>query len=200
MYRISSICRQGRLKISSSDQITSSDAIIVDHKRILQLIEEATYATTGGSTGERLQAAFAWVDLATRWSRPSSLEAYSKSLELLEILIATGRSLESRHLRLTSKAIRKSQTLAVDSAACAISLGYIEMAVEMLEQGRSLLLNQAGRYRTPVDGLEDTLAEEFRAISARMEGWAMNNRPVDVDQGPNWADVVAGYVTRISAI
>ena len=72
------------------------------------------------------------------------------------------------------------------------------MALEMLEQGRSLLFNQAGRYRTPIDGLEDTLTEEFRAISARMEVKAMGTRLGNVDPGPNRTtkDVVAVYVKR----
>ena len=169
---------------------------------MFQFIEEATYATTGGPPGSRLRAAFTWVDLATQWSDPSSLEAYRTSLELLEVVVATGSSLESRHLRLTSNALRNSRSLAVDSAACAIGLGHIEMALEMLEQGRSLLLNQAGRYRTVIDGLEITLAEEFRGISARMEVWAMNTRQRDVNAGLNWAmeDVVAVYVKQFSAI
>ena len=170
--------------------------------RILQLIEESTYATTGGPPRDRLQAAFAWVKLATRWSHPSSIEAYRKSLELLEVFLATGSTLESRHLRLTSNEFEETQTLAVDAAACAISLDHVEMALEMLEQGRSLLLNHAGKYRTPIDGLEDTLAGDFRAISAKMEVWAMNTRLGDVDAGLNrtMEDVVAVYVKRFSAI
>jgi hypothetical protein len=196
MYYLSSTGHRGHLNISSSNQITSSDAIIVGRNRILQLIEEATEATTGGPPGDRLRAAFAWVDFATQWSDPSSLEAYRKSLELLEVVIATGSSLEYRHLRLTSKQLRGSRTLAVDSAAYAIGLGHIEMALEMLEQGRSLLLNQAGRYRIPVEGLEDTLAEKFRAISTKMEISAMSTRLENVNPKPSWRaeDAIAEYV------
>ncbi len=154
---------------------------MVGRSRIIQMIEEATYATIGGPPGDALRAAFAWIDLATQWSDPSALKAYRKSLELLERLIATGSSLESRHLRLTSNEFKRTQTLAVDAAACAIGLDHAEMALEMLEQGRSLLLNQAGRYRTPVDGLEDMLADEFRAISTKMEIKAMNTRLENVN-------------------
>ena len=191
------IGHQRSLNISSSDETTSSDSTIVGRDRILQLLEEATHATTGGSPGDRLSAAFNWVNLATRWSHPSSLDAYRKSLELLEVVIATGSSLETRHLRLTSNRFKETQNLAVDAAACAIGLDQVEMALEMLEQGRSLLFNQAGRYRTPIDGLEDTLTEEFRAISARMEVKAMDTLG-DVDPGPDrtMEDVVAVYVKR----
>lgn len=104
--------------------------------------------------------------------------------------------MESRHLHLTSNEFQETQTLAVDAAACAINLDHVEMALEMLEQGRSLLLNQAGRYRTVVDGLEDSLADEFRAISTKMEMSAMNTGLDDVNPKPNrrTEDAIAKYV------
>ena len=110
----------------------------------------------------------------------------------MEGAIATGSSLESRHLRLTSNEFKPTQTLVVDAAACAIGLDHVKMALEMLEQGRSLLLNQAGRYRTPVEGLEATLAEEFQAISTQMEISAMNTRLENVNRRTE--DAVAEYV------
>ena len=70
----------------------------------------------------------------------------------------------------------------MDSAACAIREDRIAMALELLEQGRSLLLTQAGRYRTPVDDLEETLAGEFRAISAKMDASVMTTWLENVDQ------------------
>ena len=84
----------------------------------------------------------------------------------------------------------------MDAAACAIREGRIEMALELLEQGRSLLLTQAGRYRTPVDDLEDTLADEFRAISAKMEASVMTTTRHNVDRSGNQTrqDGVAVYV------
>ena len=123
---------------------------------------------------DRLLAALTWVELSVLWSHPSSLDAYRKSLELLQVLISTGSSLESLHYRLTSNVqLKGTRHLAVDAAACAVREGHIEMALELLEQGRSLLLTRAGRYRTPVNDLDDTLAGEFRAISAKMEASAM---------------------------
>jgi hypothetical protein len=141
-----------------------------------------------------------WVDLSIQWSHISSLNAYRKSLELLQIVISTGSSLESVHYRLTSTAtLEGTQHLAVDAAACAIREGCIEMALELLEQGRSLLLTQAGRYRTPVDDLDDTLADEFRAISAKMEASTMKSRLENVDSSSSTAaqDEVAMYVQRL---
>ena len=170
-----------------------SDVIIDYRNRIFLSIEEATQNTTGGPLSDRLKAALTWVDLASKWAHPSSLEAYRRSLELLQLVLAAGNSLESRHLRLTSVALEGTQNLAVDGAASAIGLGRVEMALELLEQGRSLLLTQAGRYRTAVDNIEDTLAHEFRAISAKMENSAMNTKLEDINRAFDWAteDVVA---------
>lgn len=130
---------------------------------------------------------------ATAWSHPSSLAAYCKSLELLDVLLATGRSLESRHLRLASSALKRTQSLAVNGAAHAIGLGCVELAIEMLEQGRSVLLTQAGKYRTQVDGLEDSLANAFRAVSVKMEASAMNTglRATDATSHQTSEDAVA---------
>ncbi len=145
-------------------------------------------------------AAFSWVDRSIEWAHPSSLDAYRKSLELLQVVISAGRSLESLHHRLTSTVTLKwTEHLAVDAAACAIREGRIEMALELLEQGRNLLLTQVGRYRTPVDDLEDTLADEFRTISGKMEASAMTTRLQDIDpiSNPTTQDRVAVYVQRL---
>ena len=171
-----------------------SNAAIGHQEQTLQLLEEATSAASGGSLENCLLAASYWVDLSTQWSHPSELDAYRKSLELMQILISTGSSLQSVHYRLTStRKLKGTQHLAVDAAACAIRQGRIEMALELLEQGRSLLLTQAGRYRTPVDDLDDTLANEFRVISAKMEASAMATRLEDVDRfsNPTTQDKVA---------
>ena len=155
-------------------------------QQTFQLLEEATSAVSGGSLENRLLAALSWVNLSAQWSHPSELDAYRKSLELLQVFISTGRSLESVHHRLTSNVrLKATRHLAVDAAACAIREGRIEMALELLEQGRSLLLTQAGRYRTPVDDLDDTLADEFREISAKMEASAMTTGLENVDRSSN---------------
>jgi hypothetical protein len=148
--------------------------VAIGHQeQTFQLLEEATSAASGGPLEHRLMAALSWVNLSLEWSHPSSLDAYRRSLDLLQVLISTGSSLESLHYRLTSAVrLKETRDLAVDAAACAIRQGRIEMALELLEQGRSLLLTQAGRYRTPVDNLEAVnpdLADEFRRISVLME-------------------------------
>ena len=190
----------GHLYLLFSDQPVLSNVATGHQEQAFQLIEEATSTTSGGPLEHRLLAALAWVGISIQWSHPSELDAFRKSLDLLQVLISTGSPLESIHYRLTSTAALKgTRHLAVDAAACAIREGRIEMALELLEQGRSLLLTQAGRYRTPVDDLDDTLANEFRAISSKMEASAMTTRLENVDRSSNLTtqDRVAVYVRRL---
>ncbi len=147
-----------------------------NHVEIIEILREATLATTGGSPETRLRASLIWVDVAIGWSDPSALEAYRVALELLETVLASGRSMESRHQRITSARTRKTDNLAVDGAALALDSGEIEMAVELLEQGRSILLTQAGKYRTRVDDLRainPSLADEFVSTSEMMKNSVM---------------------------
>ena len=146
---------------------------------IIDLLVQATLQTSGGPPSHRLQAALLWVSVASRWAEPSALDAYHTSLQLLEIALVGMRSLEARHLRLTSAKIKGSRMLARNAAACAIARGKVELALEMLEQGRGILLMQAGRYRTPTQYLEAVhphLALEFQAISRQMEASVMESQ------------------------
>ena len=167
-------------------------------KQTFQVLEEATSAASGGPLEDRLLAALFWVDLSIQWSHPSSLDAYRKSLELLQVLVFTGSSLESLHYRLSSAVrLKGTRYLAVDAAACAIREGRVEIALELLEQGRSLLLTQTGRYRTPVDDLEavdPNLADEFRRNSVLIErSILMGGQPSNSMNPPVIDDPVARY-------
>ncbi len=133
-------------------------------------------STSGGNGRECLEAASKWARLADLWLDASAIDAYRTSLELMSSLVASGSSLEARHARLNSGQAPSTHTLAVEAASCAISLEEIKTAVELLEQGRSVLLTQAGRYRTRVDELEainPSLAQNFKNASRRMEGSIM---------------------------
>ena len=146
---------------------------------IIDLLVQATLQTSGGPPSHRLRAALLWVSVASRWAEPSALDAYHTSLQLLEIVLANMRSLEARHLRLTSAEIKGSRKLATNAAAYAIARGKVELALEMLEQGRGILLTQARTYRTPIQDLEVVhphLAFEFQAISGQMEASVMESQ------------------------
>ena len=113
-----------------SDQPVLSNAAAGHQEQAFQLLEEATSAASGGPLEHRLLAAQSWVVLSIEWSHASSLDAYRKSLELLQVVISTGSSLGPLYHRLTSAVrLKGTQDLAVDAAACAIRAGRIEMAL-----------------------------------------------------------------------
>ena len=171
------------LNVETSSMNSEIDAAVITNTAqttIIELLGQATLQKTGGPPSDRLRAALSWVSVASRWADPSALDAYHTSLQLLQIVLAGMRSLEARHLRLTSAEIIGSQMLARNAAGCAIARGNVELALEMLEQGRGMLLMQAGRYRTSIQDLEEDhpqLASEFQAISSQMEASIMESRP-----------------------
>ncbi|MFD0683764.1 CHAT domain-containing protein [Actinomadura fibrosa] len=70
--------------------------------------------------------------------------------------------------------------LATDAAACALAAGRPKSAVELLEQGRGLLLTKALDLRGDIDGLRERapdLARRFTAVRDRMDA---TDRPGDV--------------------
>jgi hypothetical protein len=182
------------------ESITSPPTLRQSHVEILGLLKDAT-SSTRGPPSSRLQASLSWVAAAGKWSDPSEIEAYRICLGLIETIVAGDSSLQLRHTRLASRELASSQNIAVDAAACAISTDRPELAVELLEQGRAVLLTQAGHYRTRVDELEaidPNLAGEFRKTSREMEAFVLLARPqLDHDcKGPSSirdGDVVARY-------
>ncbi|EKM48835.1 uncharacterized protein PHACADRAFT_202335 [Phanerochaete carnosa HHB-10118-sp] len=126
------------------------------------LVESALYRP------KQLGCAILWARLAHENSHPSALHAYRRNLELLRQDLANAPTLEMQH-----ELVRNQQSLPLDAAAYAISQGNLELAVEMLEQGRALLWSQVRRLRTPLDQLSvdeslrplrDTFLEKSRAL------------------------------------
>jgi hypothetical protein len=65
--------------------------------------------------------------------------------------------------------------LAMDAASCALRSGDVRLAVELLEQGRTVIWTQMTRLRTPLDSLqtrcdhEVTLIKRFRDLSSLLD-------------------------------
>ncbi|KAG8927516.1 hypothetical protein FRC02_008088 [Tulasnella sp. 418] len=129
-----------------------------------QLYEKAvSHSTANAHT--RYDIARKWVSNSRGESR---LLAYRKCLELGDRYILVRSSVRSR-LKLLSSL---SHSGATDAAACAIGLGEVSTAVELLEQGRTLLWSQLGRYRTSLDALQEVdkdLAVKFESLSRKIE-------------------------------
>jgi len=143
-----------------------------DSTDLKQSIFAAFQAATqsSGPPSVRFNAAITWSKRAHLFhsaSIPSVLEAYSTAFELLPQVCWLGLSIAARHHELI-----QARTLACDAAATAISANNLWMAIEWLEQGRSVLWGQILHLRTPLDDLNASnpgLAAKLTSIAGDLE-------------------------------
>lgn len=98
----------------------------------------------------RLRASLRWVHHANEHTHDTELEAYATSTQLLDAYISATASISSRHNAMKDFP----RTLTVDAASCALRSGDACRAVELLEQGRTLIWTHMARLRTPLDSLK----------------------------------------------
>ncbi|KAG1857354.1 hypothetical protein DFJ58DRAFT_840648 [Suillus subalutaceus] len=85
--------------------------------------------------------------------------------------VVSGASVSSRHNAMKNFP----NTLAVDAASCALRSGDVCHAVELLEQGRTVIWTQMTRLRTPLDSLQTrgdhavALMKRFRDLSSLLD-------------------------------
>ncbi|KAG8858977.1 hypothetical protein FRB96_004797 [Tulasnella sp. 330] len=165
----------------------------VDFKESISYFEAAA-ALSVSSLSDRLEASKAWISLARKYDTSSLTEAYSNSLYLLNRSVLLASSIHGRHVRLTSIGHR-ARDIAVDAASHAIKTQRLQSAVEILEQGRGLMFNQAGNYLTPLDNLgvvNKELADGFRELNAAMEQSTFSDESED-ERLANGEDKIANY-------
>jgi hypothetical protein len=168
------------------------------HIEVVRLFETATSITAFGTSRIALEGALSWIQFAINWSDPSLLKSYQVALETLDRFLARDSSVASNHNRLASvqsDLAESVKSLGINAAACAIASNRVELALKLLEQGRNVLLTQAGKFRTRLDELnavEPVLAERFRSMSKELEILAISVKPVtDEPAGPKLEDSVA---------
>ncbi|KAG9022017.1 hypothetical protein FRB95_000996 [Tulasnella sp. JGI-2019a] len=127
---------------------------------------------------DRLRASSHWVQFGKELDDPSVLEAYMTQISLLDRYITFARSIGAQHSRLTtnSKSIQTAD-LASEATSYALQKSLPVMAIELLEQGRSILYSQLGKYHTSLIDLEAVnpkLANQFKVLSMRLEDTTSN--------------------------
>jgi hypothetical protein len=103
-----------------------------------------------------------------------SCQITHRLLVALDRCLATRLSIESQQEFLATTP----KSLALDAAACAITDGKLERAVELLEQGRAIVWARLRGYRHSVEKLHEVdseLAMEFQMLSARLEQYATSS-------------------------
>ena len=114
-----------------------------------------------GTASERLSAARSWGFAAARAGRwHQAAEGYAAAVALLPMVAWHGLDRATREEQLAQWA-----GLATDAAACAIRDGRPELAVELLEQGRSVLWTEALNLRSDLT----RLVEEHPVLAERLD-------------------------------
>ncbi|KAG1811962.1 CHAT domain-containing protein [Suillus variegatus] len=132
---------------------------------------KAAASVVSGGLLSRLRASIRWVRHASQHSHDTQLEAYVTSMQLLDAYMPVTASVSSRHTVITEFP----STLAMDAASCALRSDDVGRAVELLEQGRTIIWTQMARLRTPLDSLQTcgdhalTLMKRFRELSSLLD-------------------------------
>ena len=120
-----------------------------------------------GPTIDRFHASQAWISCARSPRHPSLLHAYSVSIGLLPKLAWIGLSLAHRYREL----IRGADVVR-EAAATAVESGHLKIAVEWLEQGRSIVWGELLQLRGSYDELAGAYpdhARRLRELSTALE-------------------------------
>ncbi|KAJ7466022.1 TPR-like protein [Mycena latifolia] len=144
-----------------------------DHDKMLIQYTQAASSPTGPAQ-VRFQAAAMWATSAETVQHPSLLQAYRTAINLLPELAWLGLSISDRHHQ-----ILQAGRVVRDAASAAIAANQLSMAVEWLEQGRSVIWGQILNLRTPVDDLwklHPNLADELVSYSTRLEAAGIKSR------------------------
>ncbi|PSL45976.1 CHAT domain-containing protein [Saccharothrix carnea] len=123
-------------------------------------------AEVGAPALIRASAARAWGGLmAEVGDHPAAVEGYEQAVELLDTLAWRGLGRRDQELLLTGFG-----AVAGEAAAAAISAGRPERAVELLEQGRSVLWNQVVGVRRDRGGIGPGTTARLDRLRAALDG------------------------------
>ncbi|KIL66749.1 hypothetical protein M378DRAFT_160226 [Amanita muscaria Koide BX008] len=117
-----------------------------------------------------LKIAIEWTQYARKHRHDVALDAYARCFELLATCLSVNESLEFRQEAVKSVPAH----LGLESALYALQVGDICRAVELLEQGRTLLWTHISRYRVQIDHVMQNdehaheLVTKFRNLSSML--------------------------------
>ena len=129
----------------------------------------------------RLDAAKYWASYARNRGK--------EEMEALEVMVNLITQVAGIHLTIQRRLVllRQVSTLTNTAAAVALASGEASKALEWLEQGRSMIWQQLGNLRTPLDDLrevEPVIADELERLGARPESAGAKE-----EFGEGWKDI-----------
>ncbi|KAF8132500.1 hypothetical protein EV363DRAFT_1328599 [Boletus edulis] len=120
-----------------------------------------------GAINDRFHATRNWISCARRMRHPSLLHAHSIAISLLPQLAWIGLSLTHRYAEL-----KQGADVVREAAAAALDSGLPELAVEWLEQGRSIVWGELLQLRNSFERLSSAHpdhARRLRELSAALD-------------------------------
>ncbi|KAJ7164805.1 CHAT domain-containing protein [Mycena crocata] len=149
--------------------------------RAVTLLESAAHLPYA-SIKSRFEAALQWSLVSHSRLHPTTIQAYSCALDLLQKWVIVNPEIDVQQRFLATE---QSRSLACDGAAAAIASGDLEAAVELLEHGRTILWSRLQGYRQSLDQLrlkDGGLAERFETLSKELEDLSLR---AEEDNGPS---------------
>jgi len=153
---------------------------IEDLEESFTLYKQAANDLTFSSLA-RLDVAMKWVANAQLYNHQSTISAYSTLLHLLDYCLHLYPNIDLQHKFLATIP----RSLASDAASAAIDAGDLMAAVELLEQGRTILWSRMAKYRHPLDQLRKVntdLADCFQALTVQLEHLSLSSGSGPLDR------------------
>ncbi|KAH7320334.1 CHAT domain-containing protein [Rhizoctonia solani] len=119
-----------------------------------------------GHVEPRFSAACRWARQSAQHTGSDALAAYQIAMDLVPDLVWLGTSIGQRY-----GDVQQVGGVAVEAAAWAISCKEYSLALEWLEQGRSVVWNQTLQLRTPLDNLRTSypsLTEKLEWVASEL--------------------------------
>ena len=114
---------------------------------------------SSGPPADRFAAARTWATLCFLVHSNETIDAYSALIDLLPRVVWLGRTVEQRYNDISSIG-----DAVADAAAAAIHFGEFDLALEWLEQGRSIVWGQMLKLRSPLDELRKHHPDETNEL------------------------------------
>jgi CHAT domain-containing protein/tetratricopeptide (TPR) repeat protein len=157
------LCHELRFKAATSAEV--SELALAE----MQKYAKAAAEDLAAPVSQRYEISALW---ALKKYMPASfrLEMHVNSLALLQRLLAVSYDVDQQELKLANTPYAKG--LSSEAAALAITEGQTELAVSLLDHGRSLVLSALQRYKNPLDDLrkiDPNLADDLKTIGSQLE-------------------------------
>ena len=142
--------------------------------RLISMVINSQYARDR----DRFQLSCWWAIIARIISHSTILTAYKTAMSSMQMSLSFSPTVSVQHTNLVEMG-RDCHTMPLDYASYQIGLGKFEEAVEILEQGRTLLWTEMRGLRSPVAEIVENLplAQRFSEINQELEALIISVTP-----------------------